>query len=558
EKRPFFLEGKHILDFASGSDMMFYTRRIGAAPSLTPSVDNVTSFAESKPNVPIIGALKLTGTSRSGLTLGLIEGVTARSTASVSRDGRQTPEVVEPAASYTVGRVQKNWKGNRLLGGMLTYVNRALGQGGEDFLVRNAFTAGVDFTQYFSNRLYYVDMKGMLSTLSGSREAILRLQTNPVHYYQRLSASGYLGVDTEATSLSGTGGYVKAGRKGNSRWSFAETFSWASPGFDLNAIGYLKQADAMASNTELEFRETNVWGPFRSNTLTLTHLNQWDFAGRPFLSTLNMGWKTMLLNRLEWTLSGSYGWNYVDTRKLRGGGDLRYDPYFRTTAAFNTDKAKALTFTMNYINEYNTNEINKVHTLRPALALRMGNHLHLTGEFTYTYNVDNTQYVSTIATGGNPLYLMGRMEQQTYGLTMRLQLNLTPDVSIQFYGSPFTSAARYGDFKKALDTRASVRSERFSAYLPSEITRGEGTYAVSGRGDEFAFRDPDFSFNEFRSNLVARWEYRPGSTIYFVWEHRMSERAEQYLSGWGGNLDNMFSQPSTNTFMLKINYWFNL
>ena len=194
EKRPFFLEGKHILDFANGSDMMFYTRRIGASPSYTPrGIDNVGSYAETKENVPIIGALKLTGTNKRGLTIGVIESVTARSSSKVTRNGVEDVEVVEPLTNYTVARVQKNWKGNTLLGGMVTSVNRALDQPYlEDFMVRNAFTAGIDFTQYFKNRLYYIDVKGMLSSLHGSAGAITALQNSVAHYYQRASSADYL------------------------------------------------------------------------------------------------------------------------------------------------------------------------------------------------------------------------------------------------------------------------------------------------------------------------------------------------------------------------------
>ena len=245
EKRPFFLEGKHILDFANGSDMMFYTRRIGASPSYTPrGIDNVGSYAETKENVPIIGALKLTGTNKRGLTIGVIESVTARSSSKVTRNGVEDVEVVEPLTNYTVARVQKNWKGNTLLGGMVTSVNRALDQPYlEDFMVRNAFTAGIDFTQYFKNRLYYIDVKGMLSSLHGSAGAITALQNSVAHYYQRASSTDYLGVDPTRRSLTGTGGYVKVGRKGNAKWNFSETFTWSSPGFDLNDMGYMKETD---------------------------------------------------------------------------------------------------------------------------------------------------------------------------------------------------------------------------------------------------------------------------------------------------------------------------
>ncbi|MDR1500390.1 MAG: carbohydrate binding family 9 domain-containing protein [Tannerellaceae bacterium] len=560
EKRPFFLEGKHILDFASGSDNMFYTRRIGAAPSFKPPVDNIQSFAEEKGNVPIIGALKLTGANSHGLSLGLIQSVTAGSEALVSSDGAESSYTVEPLTSYTVARLQQNIKGNLLVGGMVTYAARKLDADYlKDFMPREAVTAGIDYTQYFMNRLYFVDAKAMYSALSGSNASITRLEESAVHYYQRESGRSYLGVDKDATSLKGSGGYIRGGRRGNSPLAFAGNLSWATPGFDLNTLGYLKQADFVTASGEVEFRRTTVWGPFRSNNIMVTGLNQWDFGGQPTLNSLTAAWKAMLLNRIEWNVAALYAWNSLDTRKLRGGGDLRYDPYFRVTASFNTDKAKALIFTLNAIGEENTNGVDRLLTLRPALSLRAGDHIQLSGELTYTGNTDNTQYVGTSSINNIPYFLMGRMEQDTYSATLKVQLNITPDISVQFYGSPFTSSARYSSFKKALDPSAVLRTDRFKEYTADDITVNDGRYSVpDGDGRALTFSNPDFNFNEFRSNIVARWEYLPGSTLYFVWEHRMSGRTSGYKEGWGENLDRMFSLPAVNTLMLKVNYWFTL
>ncbi|WP_280745990.1 MULTISPECIES: DUF5916 domain-containing protein [unclassified Parabacteroides] len=549
EKRPFFLEGKHILDFSSGNDMMFYTRRIGSAPSIQPEVDNISGFAETKENVPIIGALKLTGTNRKGVTIGVVQSVTARSSAKVTHDGKESKQVVEPLTNYTVGRVQKNWKGNVLLGGMITSVNRSLNEPHlEKVLVRNAFTAGIDYTHYFSNRLYYIDAKGMFSSLNGTKEAITLVQTNPVHYYQRISASDYLGVDKNRTSLNGTSGYIKVGRKGNAKWSFSEEFKWTSPGFDLNDIGYLKQADGISNETEIRFKQTDVWKIFRSNTLMLSQGNKWDYGGNVIDNHVNFQWESMFLNRFELSIYENFAWNWVETRQLRGGPDMRYDPYFYTIVTFNTDKAKRVMFKVKYVGDMETDGYNKFNTLSPSLTFRLGNHTYLSGQFDYSWNNDNLQYVGTIPPEGNTAgqhsqatYLMGRMKQKTYGLTMKLQVNVTPDVSVQFYGSPFTSSGTFSDFKEAADTKSKTYNKRFHAY-----------------NAEIPFGNPDFSFNEFRSNLVARWEYMPGSTLYLVWEHSMSDRQNQHVSGWGNNLDHMFGLPSTNTFMIKLNYWFDL
>ena len=575
EKRPFFLEGKHITDFLMGSDMMFHTRRIGAVPALGPEgIDNVNKFAETVNNVPIIGAMKLTGTNTHGVTLGIVQSVTARTSVNVMRQGNYLSsgpgaqdvfdrEVLEPLTNFTVARVQKNWEGNTLLGGMFTSVNRALDEPRlKDNLIRNAYTAGVDFTQFFSNRLYYVEMKGMFSSLNGSASAITRLQRNAVHYYQRTSSKDYLGVDMNRTSLNGTGGYVKAGRKGNAKWTFTETFSWLSPGFDLNDVGYLRQADMMSNETAVEFRQTNPWKKFRSNTLSLSQINQWNYGGKFLGNSIALGWRSMLFNRYEANITQTYGLNKVDTRRLRGGPDMYFGEWYSPGITLNTDKAKRVVFTMQYSGDYNLSGDYSLNSISPSLSLRLGSHVYMTGKFTYARNSDKLQYVATVplSSQSDPAYIVGNMEQQTYGLTFKFQVNVTPDVSVQWYAAPFTSTAKYNDFKKAMNPASRVRDERFHTFSAesNEISLSDGRYTVQNDAGNYTFSNPNFNFNEFRSNLVARWEYLPGSTLYFVWGHSMSNRAGTYLPGWDQNLDRMFGLPSTNVFMVKLNYWFNL
>jgi len=570
EKRPFFLEGKHIYDFQAGTDMMFYTRRIGAVPSLSPEgINNVTAFSESIRNVPIIGALKLTGVNRQGVTLGVVQSLTARTSVHVTRDGRETPEAIEPLTNFTVARIQKNWKGNTLLGGMLTSVNRSLNEPiFKDKLIQNAFTAGVDFTRFFINRLYYIESKAMFSSLNGSPEAITQLQTNAVHYYQRTSGSDYLGVDANRTSLNGTGGYLKAGRKGNAKWSFSEQFSWLSPGFDLNDAGFLKQADMMSNESTVEFHQTDVWKYFRNNTLTLSQVNRWDYGNRSFGNSFLFNWRSMLLNRYEAIVMQTVGWNRVDSRRLRGGPDIRFGEWYSVDATINSDKAKPVMLMMQYTGDYGLKGDFSLNTLAPSVTLRLGNHVYLTGKFSYAHNWDDLQYVAKVMpvsissafSNSNPVpvYIVGKMNQQTYGLTMRLQVNVTPDISLQWYGAPYTSTAKYNNFKQAMNPESRVRSDRFHLFAPDEIIASGDLYGFFKDTDSYPFTNPDFNFNEFRTNFVARWEYLPGSTVYLVWEYSTSNKAGYYLPGWDSNLERMFSFPSTNIVMVKLNYFFNL
>lgn len=545
EKRPFFLEGKHILDFEDDSNMLFYSRRIGATPSYKPEdIDNVHSFAKEKEHVPIIGAMKLTGTTRNGWTIGMLESVTAKSSVDVMRNGVENKTEVEPLTNYTIARLQKNWNGNTLLGGMLTAVNRALNQPYlEDFMARNVFTGGIDFTQYFMNRFFYVDAKLMGSSLHGSERAIEHVQRNAVHYYQRVSSADYLGVNTDRRSLSGTGGHVELGKKGNSKWIFLEKFSWASPGFDLNDVGYLKEADYLSNTTSLSFKQTNTWKKFRSNTITLEQANKWNYGGTSLLNKIELDWITMFINRYQLTVKQAYNWNKLDTCVLRGGPDLRFNPYFATDIKFNTDTGKRIMLGLDYKGDHDTDGRYNYNTWSPKASFRIGNHLYISTQFDYSYNTDEQAYVRSVPTASAP-YVTAKMKQNTYGVTLKAQANVTPDFSIQFYGSPFTSIAKYSEFKDMTNTTAHKFEDRFRLMTDAEV--------------EAQHLSPDFSFNEFRSNLVARWEYLPGSTLYVVWEHTMSNRDKYYRSGWNDNLDKMFGLPSTNTFMVKINYWFNM
>ena len=562
EKRPFFLEGRHLLDSKNGDDMMFYTRRIGASPSYRPeNIDNINNFAETRENIPIIGALKLTGTNRKGISIGIIESVTNRIWAKVMRSGTERSEEVEPLTNYSAIRIRKNWKGNTYLGGMITSVNRDLDEPYlRDNLISNAFTGGIDFTRYFSDRLYYIDLKGMFSSLHGSTEAITRLQERPTHYFQRESAQNYLGVDKSLTSLNGTGGSAEIGRKGNKLWSFVESFGWSSPRFDLNDMGYMRSTDLLSNKTEVAYRQKGIWKNMRANNLTFTQENHWDFEGTATSNNVAANWSTTFLNRMQFSIKETYSWNKIDNRMLRGGPDLRFNPYLLTSLSFNTDKGKRVAAQIKYDGDHGAGGHSYSNTIKPSLTLRAGNHIYIVGEFAYTDNQNDLQYVARAREleRNIPRYIMGRIDQKTYGLTLKVQANLTPDVSIQFYGSPFTSTGSFDEFKVATNSKSRTYENRFHAFTPDEISYSNGIYSVNEGGKNYSFQNPDFSFNEFRSNVVARWEYRPGSTLYFVWEHVMSSRDSYYMQGWGDNLDRMFGLPASNIFMIKLNYWFSL
>jgi hypothetical protein len=569
EKRPFFLEGKSILDFGLGEgqgwgDILYYSRRIGARPSLFPDLGQ-GEFTGSPPSATtIFDALKVTGKTKDGLSVGVVQSLGSKETVRIARDGRQRSQVVEPYTNYLAARVQKDWaKGNTSLGGMLTSTHRWIDDPALAFLPDDAFTGGLDFVQYFANRAWALQAKGVFSQVKGDPAAILDLQTNPVHYFQRPDAD-YLDVDPTATSLSGHGGFVSFGRSRTSKWRIGDSVRWVSPGLELNDLGFLRQADMVRNSFEVGYEEPVPRGPVRQWRLFAEREDGWDFGGRQTDGTTGLSGQTMFQNK--WTLSGSLRATdtAVDTRLLRGGPSMRLSPYFHMSLGGETDPSRRLLASARvHAHGYRDGDSSMLD-LSSGLRVRLTDRLSVSAHYEYGHQINDLQYVDTPETVTGDRYVLGNIDQTTHSLTIRVNVSITPDLTIQYYGSPFVSSGSYTGFKKAADTLAPEYDDRFHLYGPDEITFDSkaNTYLVEeaggGPGSAYSFDNPDFSFREFRSNLVARWEYRPGSALYVVWSQGRTSDSDRYDDSLGNNFDALWRSTARNVFLVKLQHWFSL
>ncbi|MBN2814196.1 MAG: hypothetical protein JXQ80_08975, partial [Bacteroidales bacterium] len=239
---------------------------------------------------------------------------------------------------------------------------------------------------------------------------------------------------------------------------------------------------------------------------------------------------------------------------------FRLSPYWENNILFNTDKSRRVMFGLQQQSQVSTDGVSRNYLVEPSLTFRLGNHFFVKSELGYTHNTDDFMYVSQVMAEGTAQYILARIKQQTYDFTFRINYNITPDLSVQYYGSPFVSSGSYSRFKKALEPGSRTPGERTYTFTETEIAYDAGTdsYAVSDQGLTYSFDNPDFSFREFRSNLVVRWEYRPGSTLYLVWENNRNNHEPAYTSSLGQQYDALFSTAPTNVFMIKLNFWLGI
>jgi hypothetical protein len=572
EKRPFFLEGKRIFTLGlagsavagdeSGTlhgDQMFYSRRIGAPPTVQPEIPD-GAFLETPGEASIISAMKVTGQTNDGLSVGVLQSVTDDEQANMWLDDAESRVPVAPTTSYVVGRVQKDWgKGSTMLGGMFTSVHRWLPD--DDTLHQlptDAFTAAVDATRFFADRSYVVEGKVVVSHISGDAPAIRALQADPVHFYQRPDAS-HLGVDASATSLLGYGGTVRVARYGNSKWSWSESARWLSPGLELNDVGYLRQTDIILNAAALGFTETEPRGAFRSYGFTVSREDRWDFGG---LKTAGItGFEASGRFRNLWGVFG--GVHFIeaptDTRLLRGGPAVTTSGFVSAQAGVHSDPSKRVNVSLSGQRHFVMDGDGSNAEVTMGINVRPADALNVSVNTFYQHKVDDLQYVETAEAGGAMRYLLGRLEQETLGLTFRANVFITPDLTIQYYGSPFVSNGSYGRFKRATSPRAKAYADRFHLFVPSEISYVPemSAYQVDEDGATYTFGNPDFDFRQFRSNLVARWEFRPGSSLYVVWSQDRTDN-EVFGKSLTSSLDALRMAPAANVFLVKLSYWFGL
>ncbi len=562
EKRPFFLEGKSITDFRLGSDILFYSRRIGHAPSYHPDL-KYNEHVKMPENTSIISALKLTGKTKNGLSIGIIENITAQEKAEIHSAGQYRDQTVEPLSNYFVGRIQKDYyEGNTTIGGIFTGTHRHISAEHLQILNQSAYSVGLDLSHQWSNRSYYLDIKTISSHIRGTPQALLSVQTASRHYFQRPDVN-HVTLDTNRTNLSGHGGSIEVGRGGNGNLRYSESVSWRSPGLELNDLGYLRMADIIKQNTTVGYVVNKPIGILRNYSLYLDQYTDWNIGGEILLAGASMKVEVQFTNNWGFASNFVRDMGFLDTRVLRGGPSLKLEGNWSHAYTFYSNRRKILSFDFNGRNIWFDDGVSKFFEINPGISFRVSNALNLSAKFSYAFNRDNLQYVETRELYSEDRYILGRIDQKTIGITFRLNYSLTPDLSIQYYGQPFVSAGKYSDFKKITSPRAKHYADRFHTFSEHEIVYdpAEKEYLFDEDQDlntDYSIHKPDFNFLQFRSNLVIRWEYSAGSTLYLVWSQGRKGYVSNGYFSFRNDLQELYNIYPDNIFLIKFSHWFSL
>ncbi len=585
EQRPFFVENKNIFDyrFANGFDNVFYSRRIGRNPQ--GSINTLDGeFVDAPTNTTILGAAKFSGKTKDGWSIGVLESITEREIATIQdENGNEREAVVEPFTNYFVGRIQKDFnERNTYIGGIFTATNRDLGDQFEidsdnpntdetseligtrennlNSLRKSAYSGGLDFRHNWKDRKYYLEGNMVLSHVEGSKEAIENTQRELTHNFQRPDA-GHVEVDPNRTSLTGTGGKLVGGKSGGGRWRYNAGIFWRSPELELNDIGFLRQADEIRQFANVRYLFLKPTKLYRRANIFAEQFATFDFDGN--------------YNRIQYFLRGEM--NYINNwwtevgfghkprifsnTILQGGPRWRFSDENFAFLFFGSDRRKKFSFTLGYNGSRAKQNNFSFNRYVVRLNYQPFNALSVSLNPQFRQNPNKTQYVTDVDFNGTSRYITANIDQQTLSASIRVNYNINPNLTIQYYGEPFISRGRYKEFNFVNNPVAEDLDERVTLFDQNQISFADDVYSIDEDRDgitDYTFDNPDFAFVQFRSNLVLRWEYIPGSEIFLVWS--------QGVNGSGDPGDHLFrslnnqilDQQPNNTFLIKATYRFVL
>ncbi len=572
ERRPFFIENSNLFDdrmsdFEAGgpfgNDRLFYSRRIGVQPRGNVSTPE-GSFIDVPDFTSILGAAKVSGKTKKGLSIGLLQTITAEESMSIDLDGSRSQAIVEPLTNYSIGTIRQDFKeGASYVGLTLTSVNRRLGSTGlEDQFHKDALSGGLKSVHTWNDREWRLTTNFIYSKVNGTAAKISETQRSFEHYFQRPDAE-HLIVDDNKTSLSGHGGTISIGNYGgNDNMSFQSGVTWRSPELELNDVGFMNNADQIDHVFWGAYRIPNPRSLFRRYQINYNHYFRWTYGGEHLYSAINTNMHAGFKN--FWSSGGgiTYEFKDISPKALFGGPLLRQAGGVSGFFYLESDERKKLTYRVSTFSFRSTGpDRGAVATNGISAGVRYQPTDALSLSLRANYNKQNRaiQNVAYREFNNEDRYITARINQKTLNFSLRANYSITPNMTLEYWGQPFISRGNYSEFKYITEPLAREYTDRFNLYNQTQISHNEGdnSFSIDENGDSFidySFSNPDFSFLQFRSNLVFRWEYKPNSEIFLVWTQGTTNSGDPNKGIFPSLREDLFEQEGRSIFLFKLTY----
>ena len=548
ERRPFFVEGGGVLGFPLATDssgFLFYSRRIGRRPALLDELGATDSPTETT----ILGAAKVTARLTPSTSIAALSALTGRAEGRerVTAPGRFE---LEPRASDVVVRLQQDFRGGRSgIGAMMTRIDR---RGADSLsasrLATSAQTLALTTQHQTADGAWQASGWFAASDVRGRPEAIARLQLSPVHAFQRPDDG--VAFDPQRDALRGTASSLSLGKVGGGITRLSATYRRIDPGFDVNDLGFLTKSGVQSLTSSVGINQTRpgrLGGvPYRRANLTLAYAGEWSTMGLPYARSASVtgGFQLQNLALVQGTLTQQLPGALCSVSCTRGGPALVDPP--RTTITLDVTGDPRRSFVPHLNTEYDRDDEGRSNGegAQADVTWRARSNLELS---LAAYAFDAHYAWFYYGRFGDVLsdtthYTVARLDLLTRSLTSRVNYTLTTALTLQWYGQAYVSRGVYDDVRELANPRARDYAARFRPYADSTVRTDPG----------------GIDFKQLRSNLVLRWEYRPGSALFVVWSQGrdVDGRAPGRPGLWPSrDFRELLALRPQNAVAVKVSYW---
>ncbi len=554
ERRPFFTEGSQLL--AGNGPGYYYSRRIGAPPRGEADGD----YVDVPPASTILGAAKVTGRLASGTSIGFLAAVTDKEVARTYDVASSTTDKVDvaPTTAYGVARVQQEFGRNQsTIGAMVTGVRRSIDRSSplNSLLTHDAMSGGLDWNLRFNGGQYSLQGSVGGSYIRGDSAALLGIQENATHRYQRPDQD-HVTLDPSRTSLTGWAASLEFDKNSGKHWLYSLEFSAESPGFEINDGGRLGTADDIDGFGNLRYRENRPGKFYQSYQFDAYLMTGWNFGGVRQYNGIDLEANLQFKNFMNAFVSFERFPSALDDGLTRGGPLMRTSSDWNINGGFNSAFA-AKTRWNTFIIYGEDNQGGHFFNARAGITIQPSSRWEFAANPFFSRSVNARQYIDQLPNGPSATYgtryIFGRVSRTTISTQFRLNYSITPDLTVELYAEPFVASGQYTNVGEL--SRPRTDSLRFYGTGGSTISQDEdGVFTVNDGADSFEL-DPNFHVLSFRSNVVMRWEWRPGSTFFLVWQQNRAEDADPLTRANMGDYFSSFRSAGDNLLAVKVSYW---
>ena len=512
EKRPFFLEGAQVFTFGSSVDntplTLFFSRRIGKRPTGSPFVvAPAGGVIENNPQVTtILGAAKLTGRSSSGFSLGLIAAATGEENAEVKdAAGVRSAFRTEPRGLYNVVRVKQDLQGTSWIGAMATLASR------ENTLP--AVTGGIDWNLRFLDGAYTLD--GYVAGAQSSNDASAR---------------------------SGTAGRLLFSKIAAEHWFYTASYNYSTRLFNINDAGFFAQPHDHGGYAQVLYRENFATGILRRYAFSIVPEARWNWDRVRTFAQVEGSFTGEFTNFWAGVLTFDHRVPYFDDAERGIVGIYRRpaDDIIQLQVISDERKAVSATLTTGY--EFDVRSKKNVFASL-SINVRPTSWVELTPVLYYQQTRHEQAWlfpdgnITDSAVSPSPFSIFGDRNLDEFDIALRGTLTFTRALSLQFYTQVLLARGLYSNYQRL---------------------EGTGILTPYDYGSFSGFHSHDFNEATLNANLLLRWEYLPGSTLYLVWTQERFGDSGLYASGFGTRLRDTFTLPHEDVLLLKVSYWLPL